>query len=297
MAGRGEEETDMEIRIRPATAGDAEESGRIIYEAFRGIAERHNFRPDFPSADAGAQLADLFINDPKVYGVVAEGGGRVVGSNFLSEWDDIRGVGPITIDPAVQARGVGRRLMEAVIERGRGAAGVRLVQDSFNTASLSLYASLGFEVKEPLALMEGTVGGEFPAGYEVRPMRDEDRDAVAELCERVHGFSRAGELGSLEPALRPFVAVRDARVTAYASAPNSWPLGHAAAEGEEDMRALLAGAAAQTGEPLSFLLPTRQAGLFRWCLGEGMRVVKTMTLMATGEYREPRGAYLTSVLY
>ena len=63
------------------------------------------------------------------------------------------------------------------------------------------------------------------------------------------------------------------------------------------MQALLAGAGAATGEPLSFLLPTRQAGLFRWCLSKGMRVVKTMTLMTTGEYHEPRGSYLTSVLY
>src|ERR687894_2484733 len=133
----------MDIRIRPATPADAEECGRIIYEAFKGIAERHNFRPDFPSADAATQLADLFINDPGVFGVVAESGGRVVGSNFLSEWDAVRGVGPITIDPGVQARGVGRRLMEAVIERGRAGAGVRLVQDTYNTASLSLYASLG----------------------------------------------------------------------------------------------------------------------------------------------------------
>jgi GNAT superfamily N-acetyltransferase len=287
----------MDIRVRPATSADAGECGRIIYEAFKGIAERHNFRPDFPSADAGARLAQLFIGDPAVFGVVAESGGRVVGSNFLSEWNPVRGVGPITIAPEAQARGVGRRLMEAVVERARGAAGVRLAQDSFNAASLSLYAGLGFEVKEPLALVEGRPRAEVPAGYEVRPMKGEDRGAVAELCERVHGFSRAGELQSLAPALRPFVAVRGGRVTAYATAPNSWPLGHAVAEGEEDLRALLAGAAAQTGEPLSFLLPTRQAGLFRWCLGGGMRVVKTMTLMATGEYREPQGAYLTSVLY
>jgi hypothetical protein len=34
-----------------------------------------------------------------------------------------------------------------------------------------------------------------------------------------------------------------------------------------------------------------------WCLSRGMRVVKTMTLMTTGEYVEPRGSYLTSVLY
>jgi len=282
----------MDIQIRPVTPDDAADCGRIIYEAFKGVAERHDSRPDFPSAEAGTQLAHLFINDPSVYGVVAESGGRVVGSNFLSEWDAIRGVGPITVGPNLQARGVGRRLMEAVIERGRGAAGVRLVQDSFNTASLSLYASLGFEVKEPLALVEGRAEGDLPAGFEVRPMRDEDLGAVTELCRRVHGFGRAGELKSLAPALTPFVALREGRVVSYATAPNFWPLNHAVAEGDEDLRALLTGAG-----PLCFLLPTRQAGLFRWCLSKGMRVVKTMTLMATGEYREPRGSYLPSVLY
>ena len=287
----------MEVTIRPAAPADTEACGRIIYEAFKGVNERHGFRPDFPSVDAATQFADQFINDPAVFGVVAESGGRVVGSNFLSEWDEVRSVGPITVEPTLQARGTGRRLMEAVVERGRGAAGVRLVQDSFNTASLSLYASLGFEVKEPLALIEGAPEGDAPVGFEVRPMRDEDLGAVAELGRKVHGFGRAGELKSLAPALNPFVAVRGGRVTAYASAPNFWPLNHAAAEGEEDMRALLAGAAAATGAPLSLLLPTRQASLFRWCLSRGMRVVKPMTLMALGEYQEPRGSFHPSVGY
>jgi len=287
----------MEITLRPAAPGDAGECGRIIYEAFEGISGRHGFRPDFPSVEAATGFAQLFIADPSVFGVVAEGGGRVVGSNFLSGWDPIRGVGPITVDPNVQARGTGRRLMEAVIERGRGAAGVRLVQDTYNTASLSLYAGLGFDVKEPLALMEGDVKEDVPAGLEVRRMREEDLGAVNELCRRVHGFDRAGELKSLAPLLSPYVVVRGGRVTAYASAPNSWPLGHAVAEAEEDMPALLAGASAQSGAPLSFLLPTRQAELFRWCLGRGLRVVKTMTLMAMGEYVEPRGSFITSVLY
>jgi len=47
--------------------------------------------------------------------VVAEVDGRVVGSNFLYEGDPIAGVGPISVDPEYQ-RGVGRRLMEAVIQ-------------------------------------------------------------------------------------------------------------------------------------------------------------------------------------
>ena len=287
----------MEITLRPAAPGDAGECGRIIYEAFAGISGRHGFRPDFPSVEAATGFVQHFIADPSIFGVVAEAGGRVVGSNFISEWDPIRGVGPITVDTGTQARGTGRRLMEAVIERGRAGAGIRLVQDTCNTASLSLYASLGFDVKEPLAMLEGSVAGGAPAGFEVRRMGEEELGEVNDLCRRVHGFDRAGELQSLWPALAPFVAVRGGRVTAYASAPNSWALGHAVAEGEEEMKALLAGASAQSGAPLSFLLPTRQAELFRWCLGRGLRVVKTMTLMAMGEYVEPRGSFIPSVLY
>jgi hypothetical protein len=71
---------------------------------------------------------------------------------------------------------------------------------------------------------------------------------------------------------------------------------HGVAETEADMRALIAGAAASAG-PVSLLLPVRQASLSRWCLGEGMRVVKPMTLMAMGAYQEPRGCWFPSVFY
>jgi predicted N-acetyltransferase YhbS len=288
----------MDVRIRRMRQDDVETCGRICYEAFKNIAERHNFPPDFPTPEAGVQLAHSLYASPQVFGVVAESEGRIVGSNYLWEYDEIRAVGPITIDPGAQARGTGRQLMQAVIERGQGGAGVRLVQDSFNTASLSLYASLGFDVKEPLALMEGIISGEVPSGVEVRPIREEDYAACAELCRRAHGFDRTGELRNTPPFLTSFVALRDGRPVAYASAPHLWVLNHAVAETTADMQALLTGAGNLSGDrPLSFLLPTRQAELFRWCLRKGMRVVKPMTLMAMGEYREPSSCYLPSVGY
>ena len=146
----------MGFSIRSAVAGDAEACGRIMHDAFRGIADAHGFPPDFPSAEAGTQLASALIASPAAFGVVAEGGdGRVVGSNFLAEGDPIRAVGPITVDPARQGGGAGRRLMAAVLERAEAARGVRLVADAFNTRSVALYASLGFEVKEPLLLVRG----------------------------------------------------------------------------------------------------------------------------------------------
>ena len=91
----------MSPDIRPAKPTDVEACGRIIFEAFRGIADQHGFPWDFPSAEAGAQLATAFIEALSIYGAVAELDGRVVGSNFMAEGDPIRGIGPITVDPAV----------------------------------------------------------------------------------------------------------------------------------------------------------------------------------------------------
>jgi GNAT superfamily N-acetyltransferase len=275
---------------------DIEPCGRICYEAFKGIAEKHNFPPDFPSAEFATGLIGWLFSSPGAFNVVAESEGKVIGSNHLWEYNSIPAVGPITIDPNAQAKGAGRKLMEAVIERGKDRPGIRLVQDSFNAASLSLYASLGFDVKEPLVLIEGVVKGDLPAGYEVRPMREEDHDACAELCRSVLGFERISEIKNAPPMGSPFVALREGRITAYTSAPQVWPLNHAVAENEKDMQALLLGAGNQC-EQLSFLLATRQTDLFRWCLKQKMRVIKPMNLMSMGDYREPRGCYLPSVGY
>jgi predicted DNA-binding protein (UPF0278 family) len=73
-------------------------------------------------------------------------------------------------------------------------------------------------------------------------------------------------------------------------------MNHGVAESEEDMKALLLGAAAAVEEPPALLVPLR-SGLFRWALEEGLRLVKPMNLMALGEYREPQGAWFPSVLY
>ena len=288
----------MPIRIRPMQPEDVETCGRICYEAFRDISERHNFRPDFPSVQMGIDLMRLMVDSPHSFSVVAERDGEVIGSNHLVEYDAIRAVGPITVDPAAQAKGAGRMLMEAVIERGKGSAGIRLVQDAFNTASLSLYASLGFDVKEPLALIEGELSGNLPAGVIVRPIEEQDYEACAELCRKVHGFDRLNELKHMPPVFPSFVVIRDGRLTAYASSPYFWPLNHAVAETEDDMKFLLMGTGNLSRyQPISFLLPTRQTDLFRWCLKQGMRVIKPLTLMAMGEYHEPRACYLPSVGY
>jgi predicted N-acetyltransferase YhbS len=286
------------MTTRPIEPADAEAAARVVYEAFAGIHDRHRFARDFPTLDAAAGLTASFIAHPSIWGVVAERDGRVVGSNFLDERGPIAGVGPITVDPQAQGEGIGRRLMQEVLEHGAGAAGIRLLQDAFNTQSIALYASLGFEVKEPIALMGGTVDATGEATAHVRPLTADDVDACERLQLAVHGFERTAELRDAlaSPELEPLVAVRDGRVVAFATTLTFFPAAYATAETERDMWDLIAGGLAN-GATASFLLPVRQHVLFRLALAAGLRIVKPMTYMAVGEYREPRGAWLPSVLY
>ena len=151
----------------------------------------------------------MFIPHPIVWGMVAEIGGRVVGSNFLDERGPIRGVGPITVAPQGQNSGVGRKLMRAVLERGEGAPGIRLLQDAFHMRSLSLYESLGFDVKEPVALATGRPRSEPDRRVEVRQLEENDLEECEALCRHVHGYERTNELRDAVQAFTPFVAVRE----------------------------------------------------------------------------------------
>jgi GNAT superfamily N-acetyltransferase len=286
-----------ELTIREAAPEDSEACAQICFDAFGGIQDHHRFPRDFPMLEAATGLIGMWIPHPSIWGVVAERGRRIVGSNFLDERNPIRGVGPITVDPQGQNTGVGRRLMEAVLERGEGAPGIRLLQDAFHMRSLSLYESLGFDVKEPVAVISGKPSSRPADEVEVRMLEEDDLDECEALCKGVHGFERTNELRDAIRALKPFVAVRDGRITAYASSVVFWPMNHGVAESEEDMQALLLGAAAAVNdEPIAFLVPLR-SGLFRWSLGAGLRLVKPMNLMALGEYQEPRGSWFPNVLY
>src|SRR4051794_7672074 len=119
-----------QVIIRRATSDDAAICAPICFDAFGTINARHGFPSDFPSVEAPLAVLTGMFSHPDFYCVVAESGGRIVGSNCLDERADIAGVGPITVEPGVQNAGVGRKLMKAVLDRAqeKPAAGVRLIQ-------------------------------------------------------------------------------------------------------------------------------------------------------------------------
>jgi GNAT superfamily N-acetyltransferase len=281
--------------LRSATADDAAACGRVCYDAFCAINDEHRFPHDFPSAEVATGLLRMLIDHPGFYGVVAERDGRIIGSNFLDERAAVVGVGPISVDPAVQNQGVGRRLMQAVIDRAasRGVPSVRLCQSTFHRRSLCLYTTLGFRTRELLSCMNGPPLKRTLQGYHVRAATPTDLAACNAVCFDVHGFERNSELNAAIERGTATVVERDGQITGYATEVGFFA--HSVAKSNADLMALIAAASEFTGP--GFLLPTRNYEVFTWCLANGLRLQYPMTYMTTGLYSEPVGAYLVCVLY
>jgi predicted N-acetyltransferase YhbS len=285
----------MGVSLRRGKAADATTLGEICYSAFKAIADAHNFPPDFPSPNDAAAMLAAYLSHDGFFSIVAEVDGRIVGSNFLDERNPISGLGPVTVAPAVQNEGAGRALVHAAMRRSeeRSFEGVRLVQAGYHMRTLALYLKLGFEAREQLACIQGPAVGKAVAGRSVRPATEHDLAACNRLCLRVHGHDRGGELADAVAQGTARVAESAGRITGYATCVAFF--GHAVGESNDDLKALIAAAESFPGP--GFLVPTGNADLMRWCLGEHLRIVQTMTLMTIGFYNEPQGSWLPSVTF
>lgn len=284
-----------QVTVRPAKPEDAAACGEICYRAFSTINATHGFPCDFPNKEVAIGALSMMFSTPGFYSIVAESDGRIVGSNVLEERSIINGIGPITVDPDIQNRRVGHALMQAVIDRAteRGAAGIRLVQAAFHNRSFSLYASLGFDVREQLACVQGQPRERSIAGCAVRMATAADQEACNRLSRQIHGYDRAAELKQAIEKKSARVIERDGRITGYATELGFF--GHATAETNPDMQAMIASVDHFGGSGI--LVPSRNTSLIRWCLANDLRVVQLMTLMTIGLYNEPSGAWLPSISF
>ncbi len=283
------------ISIRPGRVDDAAELGQICFDAFTTISNKHNFPPDFPSPEVGTGFMSMMLPRPDIYSVVAEKDGSVAGSNFIWLGDEAAGIGPITIDPNVQNSTIGRQLMTNVINEAerKGFTSIRLVQAAFHNRSLALYTKLGFNTVEPLSVMQGPAIGKEIDGLKVRKMEERDVDNADSVCRDVYGLSRKNEIAGAVHQGTGTVVEKDGQITGYSTSVAFF--GHSVGRTNDDLKALIA-AAPEFGGP-GFLLPTRNGEVMRWCLENGLKIVQPMTLMCRGDYSEPQGAFIPSILY
>ncbi len=283
----------MTAELRQARAEDVPELGRICYDAFKDLSDRHGFPSDFATIEFAQQVVGMLVAQEQVYSAAEYDGDTAKGSNFINMWGDVAGIGPISIDIAAQGEGIGRRLMENVIAAAheQGHEMIRLCQDSFNMQSLALYTSMGFDTKEPLAYMELAANGEPDPGF--RPATAADVDQMDELCQSIYRISRRGEYEVFLALGFPMFVLDRGQIVGYHI---GTALGHGVAETTEDLLTLLAGYGANAPGAHSFV-PSRDSELYRGALAAGHRNIKVMNLMSLGPYEEPQGTYAPSVMF
>ena len=120
-----------------------------------------------------------------------------------------------------------------------------------------------------------------------------DEDACNALSRRVHGFDRAVELAQATSRGTARVVEQGGRVTGYST--HLAFFGHSTAETNLDMQALLVSVESFGG--LEFLSPLATAFCCGGACRMDLRVVQPMTLMSSGLYNDPAGAWLPSVLF
>jgi predicted N-acetyltransferase YhbS len=144
----------MDLKLRRGLPEDAKTCGAICCEAFKAIAEHHNFPPNLPTPDVAIELLSKQFSHPNYYSVVAELDGRVVGSNFLDERSSIVAIGPVSVDPNQQNKSIGRQLMQHLLDR--------IAEKSFPGARLVPLRGLGPAVSGGQAAA-ASAAGETPA--------------------------------------------------------------------------------------------------------------------------------------
>ncbi len=260
----------MAEKLRPATAADAGQCGRICFEAFASICDAHNFPRDFPSPEIAAGLLGGLISHPGFYGVVAEQDGKILGSDFLDERSAVVGIGPVSVDPGVQNKGTGRALMQQCHRSrpfarrpGHKAVAIPLSRPVF----VALHLAGVSRARGPV--YPARQAAEFPFPRLRCPARDSGG-----RCRLQHAVPRGARFRSRERTDgRDWPGLRDGgeylgQITGYTTGIAFFA--HTVCRTNRDLQALI-GAASAFGGP-GFLLPTRNYEVFAWCLANGLRV-------------------------
>jgi len=287
--------------IRRMEERDVIRAGEVIVAAFNDVFTRHGFSQPFPAAEVGVGLARSYLRMEPQECFVAVEGGQVVGSGFLHLRGDTAGIGPITVDPACQTKGVGKEIMMTVIRAGRHCPSLRLVQDAFNVVSFPLYSKLGFAACDTVTSLAGQ--DLRPAGrtrgIAIREMAADDGARVAALDAKLTGITRPQDIQYFISRPPQLIGFMEGKLTGYLCLLRTGGetfLGPATAAEPAVLRALVSQAIEmEQGKVLRLRLPARHAELFRDLLKMGFQVETLQTYMVRGPWKPPKGTSLLAL--
>lgn len=172
-----------DIAIRPLRAADLAAADTVYRLAFGtqfGLADPQQFRGDT------AIIRTRWTMDPRpCFAAVA--GDRIIGSVIGMDWGSAFILGPLTVDPAEANRGIGRRLMSAIMEfvaaRQFPLAALYTLPNS--AKHLRLYESYGFEAQRLTPVMAKMPAASAAVPHPLSALAASDRAAVIAACRAV----------------------------------------------------------------------------------------------------------------
>jgi GNAT superfamily N-acetyltransferase len=160
-----------DVVVRPLVEGDLDEAARIIRVAFATFL---GLPPEDPRRPSDSDYARTrWSADPSSV-LAAEHAGKLIGSNFATNWGSFGFFGPLTVEPAYWDRKVGQRLLAPTIEifRQWGNHHLGLYTFAHSPKHMALYQKFGFWPRDLVAVMAREVGPD--AGDAARAAADSD---------------------------------------------------------------------------------------------------------------------------
>jgi predicted N-acetyltransferase YhbS len=221
--------------------------------------------------------------------------GALVGTAI--RWDygtALATIGLVVVRPDRQGRGIGRRLMQALIE----SAGSRTLSLVATQAGLKLYRELGFADVGPIEQWQGPATRLAPPStnhFRIRALQATDLHAAVSMDRAALGANRESLIAAVwQESQRGFVAERDSQPCGFAllrPAGRGTTIGPVIAE-SETVAAAVAAHALTTVEGLGRLdVPGGAHALQESLAAAGLRCVDRVTLMRRGEAPPAHGSY------
>jgi GNAT superfamily N-acetyltransferase len=173
------------VTVRAMNRADVDDADRIFRVAFGTFLRMPD--PMQFAGDADYVRSRFGAFPDRAF--VAERNGQLLGSNFASRWGSFGFLGPLTTRPEVWDQGIGRRLLEPVMEKFStwelSFAGLFTFAES--PKHIGLYQRYGFWPRMLTAIMVRPVPPAETAGSAVKlaTLNDDAREAAIRECARI----------------------------------------------------------------------------------------------------------------
>lgn len=219
------------------TTDDIEAARRVQAAAFAGPddpADPSTFPPEV-TARQQRRFRQLLAEDPAGCWV-AETGEGVVGVALALLRDDLWGLSLLAVRPDLQAKGIGRRLLDASLRYAEGADRSMILSTS-DPKAMACYAGAGFDL-HPQVAASGVVRGTPPSDSRVRAGGQDDIAFADEVDRAVRRAARYGDQLVLAESWSMYV-VDDSQGRGYAYVRDNGEVEAVAATSEDIATALL----------------------------------------------------------